>query len=260
MLLSALLALFATPLLAQGNRAAGRMRKGGEAQLACRDVFLTDLQAWAASSGASVTLMGEDQPVRVGVATWNTQVTYKDAQLEVEGQRVYLPSIALWHPVVQTPAQRPGGPRRVQAKREWSVDSVAGTLTKVGNAEGLSWLCPTPFSGQRYRFTVQARKESGSEGFLLVFGHRSSEDYCWFNIGGWDNTRKAIEQDLGQGRFHLTEGKPFAVEEGRWYSLCVAVEGQSVSAYIDGQLQFVARTKRLQAPPPSAADSLSLSN
>jgi hypothetical protein len=39
---------------------------------------------------------------------------------------------------------------------------------------------------------AQARKLSGSEGFLIVFGRKDRDRY-WWNLGGWGNSQHAIE-------------------------------------------------------------------
>jgi alpha-L-arabinofuranosidase len=88
---------------------------------------------------------------------------------------------------------------------------------------------------------VRAQKLRGNEGFMLMFGFQNEDIYNWFNIGGWSNSKNNIEQGNGGGRIQLTAGKDFTVENGRWYDLQVDVDGDSITCYIDGKLEFGAR-------------------
>ena len=45
-----------------------------------------------------------------------------------------------------------------------------------------------------YTLTLQARKLGGSEGFLVMFNVADSNNWFWWNIGGWTNTSHAVEQ------------------------------------------------------------------
>jgi alpha-L-arabinofuranosidase len=82
-----------------------------------------------------------------------------------------------------------------------------------------------------YTLTLQARKISGAEGFLILFHIRGDEDRRWWNIGGWGNTADAIEADGLLGR------KSAHIETGRWYDLKVVVTGNHVQCYRDGTLE-----------------------
>ena len=79
----------------------------------------------------------------------------------------------------------------------------------------------------------------------MVFGYKSSQDYQWYNIGGWGNTRSNVEQTLG-GKFQLASDKPFAVEDGRWYDIQIDVDGDDVKCFIDGKLDFECRVQKNQ--------------
>jgi len=183
------------------------------------------------------------QPLQVGVATWNTQATYKDAELEVDGAKFALPVISDWNAQLKTPSHRAGGPRYIRAKMDWATDADEKSVTKLGNGEGIKWMCPSTFSGKKYTYKVKAKKNSGAEGFMVVYNYRNEKDFDWLNIGGWGNTKNAVEQSVDGGRVVLTGDCPFKVEDDRWYDLRVDVEGDSVAAYVDGKLQFTARHK-----------------
>ncbi len=183
----------------------------------------------------------EGKSIQIGVSSWGTQASFKDPELIIDGVSVDLGNITEWQTLPTTPAQREGGPRRIRARQDWSVDKGEGVVTNLGNSEGRKWMCPKEFTASKYTYKVKARKESGAEGFLAVYNYQNDRDFDWFNIGGWGNSNNAIEQSVDGGRVTLTGDCPFKVEDGRWYDLQVDVEGDSVAAYIDGKLQFTAR-------------------
>ena len=151
------------------------------------------------------------QPMHVGVGTWATRAEYKEPRLIVDGKTYKLPDIQTW---------------KHNRGREPHME-----------------ICPTEFQGKKYSYSVKARKTDGREGFLMVYNYRNERDFDWFNVAGWGNTQNAIEQSMDGGRMNIGESTPFAVETDRWYDLRVEVEGDSVTAYIDGKRQTAARNK-----------------
>ena len=71
-----------------------------------------------------------------------------------------------------------GAGRRAAAERRWT-DNVRA------------------FAGDKnwtdYTYTLKARKLGGAEGFLILFHVKDEEAKAWWNIGGWGNTRHALE-------------------------------------------------------------------
>ncbi len=195
--------------------------------------------SWKLPEIQAPTVMGKS--MQVGVSAWNTEATYKDATLTVDGVEIDLPNISEWQKLPQNPKQRPGGPR-VMAKRAWSVNKAEGTASSVAQFQANKWMCPTEFTAKnKYTFRVKARKNGGQEGFLMVVNATDNDNFDWFNIGGWGNSRNAIEQTTDGGRFTIADGKDFRVEDNRWYDLRVDVEEDRLAAYIDNKLQFTAR-------------------
>lgn len=176
-------------------------------------------------------------PMQVGVATWNTNSSYRDPQLIVDGQPVELPAINEWQKLNRTPAHRPGGPNYVPALRQWNVEE--GMVTSQGSGEGLRWMCPVQIpAGKPYTYRVRARKNSGAEGFLVVFNYQNDKEFDWFNVGGWNNTQNNIEQTVDGGKMTVTSGMNYRVNTDQWYDLEVRADGDSMFCYVDGKLQF----------------------
>jgi alpha-L-arabinofuranosidase len=82
---------------------------------------------------------------------------------------------------------------------------------------------------------VKARKTGGAEGFLIPFHVRGTGDLVWWNIGGWNNTRSALQRMSPDGdrEFGNTDT---TVETGRWYDVRVDVSGDTIRCYLDGKL------------------------
>jgi alpha-L-arabinofuranosidase len=70
-----------------------------------------------------------------------------------------------------------------------------------------------------------------------LFHAADSDNYNWWNIGGWGNTRTSCE--VSDSQSHRTPYGPssdFKVETGRWYDLRLQVHGGHVRCYADDQL------------------------
>ncbi len=177
-----------------------------------------------------VTLVpqGGDAPVaaplptgRIGVATWATQAEFKDIQVTQGGKTLYSKDFtsgdADW-------AFRQG---------TWvAADGVlrqTGTLTNSRATAGdAAWT--------DYTYHVQARKLGGDEGFLIAFHFQNANNYLWWNIGGWGNTRTAIQQFRNGTNTQLGPDFPVTVEPNRWYDIKVELQGRQIRCFLDGKL------------------------
>ena len=168
----------------------------------------------------------EAQPVQVGVATWNTNATFRNAQLLVDGSPVSIDDYSAWE----------------KQKGQWAVSE--GEISQGGNEQPAICLCPEKIHAKKYTYKVQARKDAGAEGFLIVFGYKDGQDYLWYNIGGWGNNRNNVEQTQGGGKVQLAADRRFAVENDRWYDIQIDVDGENVQCFIDGQSDFACKVQK----------------
>ena len=167
------------------------------------------------------------RPVQVGLATWNTNATYRNATLTVDGKAVDISDYAKW--------QKGAG--------QWTTSQTE--ISQSGNQEPAMIVAPgTIEAGKKYTFKVQAKKNSGAEGFLVMIGYKDARNYQWYNIGGWSNAQNNVEQANGGNRVQLARERRFQVETGRWYDLQVDVEGDSIHCYIDGRLDFACKSQK----------------
>ncbi|MDE6395212.1 MAG: arabinosidase, partial [Duncaniella sp.] len=110
------------------------------------------------------------------------------------------------------------------------------------NQQAAMMVCPEPITADRYTFKVQAKKNSGREGFMAMFGYKNKDNYQWYNVGGWSNTQNNVEQAIDGNRVTLCRDKRYTVESDRWYDLQVDVDGDSIRCYLDGKLDLACKT------------------
>ena len=148
---------------------------------------------------------------RVGYSAWGTQASYTHCE----------------------PLAKSGKPEFVSGK--WEMND--GILQHKDNMEAPLAICNQVIDTDHYTIKCRARKDSGPEGFIIVFNYVDEHNYCWLNFGGWGNTQHAIEQ-VGTGGKIQTVTKRGRVETGRWYDVTLTVSGDSVKAWLDKELVF----------------------
>ena len=156
----------------------------------------------------------------IGVGTWNTQAEYKDIKV-TQGDKVlfeadfskdaggFKPGNGDWK--VQEGAYR-------QNKLEPDDRSVAGDP---------AWT--------DYTYTLKARRLAGAEGFLIMFHVADRDNFTWWNLGGWGNSKHAIEVATGGSKSIAGEaaGK---IETNRWYDIRIECKANSAKCFLDGKL------------------------
>lgn len=96
-------------------------------------------------------------------------------------------------------------------------------------------------------FKVRARKNSGKEGFIIVFNYVDDKNYSWVNLGGWGNTQHGIEQTVDGGRVRLTNVRG-NIETGKWYDVELRQHGDSVTVLLDGKQVLKSKLKPINTP------------
>lgn len=119
----------------------------------------------------------------------------------------------------------------------WSVTS-SNTLTQASTTmEGAVYVCETP-TGDDYTIEVDATKTGGNEGFLIAFNYIDSNNYTWLNLGGWGNTKHAIEVCQNGAKQTVASCGGY-LENGRTYHIKVVVSGGNIAqCYVDDELLF----------------------
>ena len=149
---------------------------------------------------------------RVGYGTWNTQASFTHMD----------------------PLPKSGQPEYITGN--WTVNTDV-SVSQTGNGEQCIAMCKSVIDSDHYTVKCRARKDSGAEGFIIVFNYVDEHNYCWVNFGGWTNSQHAIEQISNGGKL-LTASKRGRVQTGRWYDVTLQVAGDSVKAWLDQELIF----------------------
>lgn len=161
----------------------------------------------------------------LGLSSWGTAVIYDNVSIKNERDSVVYSTDFSdageyelnWNPT--------GG--------KWAVSN--GTLKQTSTSMyGDCNVCYN-LTGENCTIELDARKVSGAEGFLVAFSYNDSNNYVWWNIGGWDNKRHGIEVCV-DGFKSTVDSKDGSIETGRTYHLKIVKSGSQVYCYIDDAL------------------------
>jgi len=152
----------------------------------------------------------------IGVGTWLTQAEFKDIKVTRAGQTLFTCDSA----DVLKGWKTLGG--------NWKAED--GVLRQNSLADNVRAVAGDK-SWTDYTYTLKARKLSGAEGFLILFGVQDDDAKSWWNLGGWGNQRHAIEMGGVLGN-----EVPGQIETGRWYDIRIELHGDSIKCYLDNQL------------------------
>jgi len=152
----------------------------------------------------------------VGVGTWLTQAEFKDLKVVRNGQTLFESDFSEgtkgWELLGGGDWKVQDGALRQSSARE-NVRAVVGDR---------AWT--------DYTYTLKARKLGGAEGFLILFNVADSREKAWWNLGGWGNTRHAIEMDG-----NTSDSVAGSIETGRWYDIRIETRGRNVKCFLDGR-------------------------
>jgi alpha-L-arabinofuranosidase len=171
----------------------------------------------------------------VGVGAWITQAEYKDIKV-TQGDRV------LYQKDFAT-----GADDWKLGNGDWKAQD--GVLRQASDREDCRAIVGDP-NWTDYTYTLKARKLGGAEGFLILFHVQDADDYIWWNIGGWGNTRTALERATGGAKREIGRVSRATVETGRWYDIRIEVHGRDIRCYLDDKLITQATDGPLPAPDP----------
>ncbi|WP_435738663.1 alpha-L-arabinofuranosidase C-terminal domain-containing protein [Cellulosimicrobium sp. PMB13] len=175
----------------------------------------------------------------VFLSTWNTAAQYDNVRVtdNASGDVLFSDDFEAgadrWEPQAGTWAAQDGA--YVQ-----SATNVTDARSIVEGAYAKDW--------SSYTLELDARKSAGSEGFLVGFAAGGPNDYYWWNLGGWNNTRQALQRASGGSAGEVKAVENHSIEAGQAYRIKVVVEGSTIELYLDGELQMTyeqATTKSL---------------
>ncbi|MFI6123585.1 alpha-L-arabinofuranosidase C-terminal domain-containing protein [Streptomyces sp. NPDC051064] len=196
----------------------------GSANYEVQKLFMNNVGDRVVPSTASST-PGTTEPITgaVGLSTWATSAAYDDVEVTAEdGTRLmgddFSGGDAQW-----TKAAGRGSWAVQDGAYVQSDESAENTLVTAGDT---GW--------QNYDLKVEATKKSGKEGFLVAFGVKDTGNTYWWNLGGWGNTRSAVEKAVDGAKQTMTEDTT-TIETGRAYDIRIQVRGRQVTLFLDGE-------------------------
>lgn len=157
----------------------------------------------------------------IGLGTWATQAEYRDVKVMHNGQTLFTADFA-------------------QGATGWRVVRGNWQVTASGYRQSSADIDCRAIAGDvnwtDYTLTLRARKLGGAEGFLIMFRVRDDNNWYWWNLGGWGNSKHAVEKCVGGGKSIVSNEVPGSIETGRWYDIRIEVLGNRIRCYLDGKL------------------------
>lgn len=158
---------------------------------------------------------------KVGVGSWGTKAEFDDLKVVSDGKVLVDESFQ-------------------NGTAGWTVldgdfVGVNGLYAETAQKEPAWSICNTPVLSGNYTLTVRARKTAGPEGFVIPFAFADAKNYCWLNIGGWGNSQNAVEMCVNGAKSSLIT-KAGHIEDNRWYTIKIEVQGANVKCYLDDAL------------------------
>ena len=160
---------------------------------------------------------------KIGVGTWKTQAEFDNIKV-VSGDNVLI------------------NEDFSSDSKNWEVIngqfSVSDGVYAQGSNEESAWsVMNVPVNSDGYTYTLMAKKTGGSEGFLVPFGFKNAQDYYWLNLGGWGNTKYAVEKGSGKNKSTLLS-IPGSLENEVWYAVKIEVNKSTAKIYLNDELLF----------------------
>jgi alpha-L-arabinofuranosidase len=198
------------------------------------------------SNNAGDTLVGTDfvgaeieaKPLKgkVGLGTWWTQAEFDNVKVVnnkngrvLQQDKFMLPTNFWWKWQKITDGEWKIKNGKLQQTNDWHAYNPLGAISVFGDED---W--------SDYTYTFEATKTKGGEGFLIPFLYEDENNMFFWNIGGWNNTKSAlqiVENGIKSEAIHETTTN-FTVDEGRTYEIKIVVTDYNIKGYIDGELQF----------------------
>ncbi|MBT2439172.1 carbohydrate binding domain-containing protein [Streptomyces sp. ISL-36] len=159
----------------------------------------------------------------VGLSTWATSAAYDDVTVTAKDGRTLFGDDF---------SGTDGQWTKAAGRGSWAVENGAYVQSDA-TAENTLVTAGDP-AWQDYDLQVKATKRSGREGFLIAFGVKDTGNHYWWNLGGWGNTRSAVEKSVGGAKETMVEHAT-TIENGRAYDVRIQVRGRQVTLFLDGK-------------------------
>ncbi len=197
----------------------------GSANYETQKLFMNNVGDQVVPSQASGT-PGLLEPITgaVGLSTWRTSAAYDDVTVtSADGDTLFTDDFSA------------GASRwtNIAGRGTWAVED--GAYVQQDTAAENTMVSAGDPAWRNYDLHVKATKRVRDEGFLVAFGVRDTGNFYWWNLGGWNNTRSAVERGTDGAKQSMIEDAT-RIETGLQYDLRVEVRGRKVTLYLDGQV------------------------
>lgn len=159
---------------------------------------------------------------KIGLSSWSTCVEYDNITVtDKDGNELIKEDFSAGLDGWNTPTT------------DWSV--VNGVLAQHNGSEQGAIVISNKELPRSYTLELDARKTSGAEGFLIVFNAGDNDNYSWWNIGGWNNTKHGLQVSRNGKKldYDLKDG---FIKTGDTYHIKIEVDGSDVKCYLDGEM------------------------
>ena len=112
--------------------------------------------------------------------------------------------------------------------------TAGGVLAQIGTMSEAACTFGSP-AWTDCEFSLEARKDGGSEGFLILFRAQDPQNLYGFNFGSLNNRKFGLERRAGGAKRLLGPLQPGVIEPGRWYAIRVRCEGRRLQVWLDGK-------------------------
>ncbi len=177
-----------------------------------------------------------------GLSTWSTTATFTNYKVTKADGTTYN-------------AKFNGTEKWTDNGGSWAESN--GTLTQgSASMQGLLYANLNTELGDNYTIELDATKTSGAEGFLIAFNYNDNDNFCWWNLGGWNNTQHAVEV-CKDGTKTTVASAAGSLVTGKTYHIKIEVEGAKVRCWLDGSMlhSFALPTERKVYVSSSIDDS-----
>jgi len=170
---------------------------------------------------------------RIGIGTWNTRAEFKNIEVRHGDKQLYR-----WSPEKGLKdANAYEGKWKVADGAIVQNDLGTNCILQMGNPDWTD-----------YTLRLKARKIEGNEGFLILIRAKDAGNWIWLNLGGWGNREHGIESNFMNGRHGNYPRKPGSIESDRWYDIEITVQGERLTAWLDGEMLFDERIQMITQP------------
>jgi alpha-L-arabinofuranosidase len=159
----------------------------------------------------------------IGLGSWSTSVQYTNITVTSNGVTLYQSDFV---------TQGTNGWRVYNGA--WSTNAGLYQQTSASTTDCRSTTGSTNWAN--YTISLRARVVSGSEGFLILFNWQDDNNWTWWNVGGWGNTKDGLEQMAGGSKTTLVQVNQTLIATNTWYDISIVLTGLRIQCYLNGAL------------------------